>query len=67
MSANHHANQDEKMRQRDREIADSWRIHNDEEISTARLLSMVMDDTGCEVSRVISGLVREGILEAKTP
>lgn len=48
---------------RDKRIADSWNRHNVGDISTPRLLQMVQDDCDCDVSRVISGLVREGVLE----
>ena len=57
----------DSMKRRDKAIADAWNRHNDDDISTERLLQMVQDDTGCDVSRVISGLVREGILEQQEP
>lgn len=55
------------MERRDRRIADSWNRHNTDDVSTPRLLQMVQDDTGCDVSRVISGLVRVGILKSREP
>lgn len=48
---------------KDQKIADSWRLFNDDNISTERLMAMVMDDCNCDLDRMISGLVREGILE----
>lgn len=50
--------QERSMRRRDQQIADAWDRHNDDDISTERLMSMVMDDVGC---------VRMGILEQQEP
>ena len=48
---------------KDEAIALSWDIHNDDEISTPRLLQMVADDNDCDIGDVIDAMVRVGRFE----
>ena len=48
---------------KDEAIALSWDIHNDDEISTPRLLQMVADDNDCDIDDVIDAMVRLGRFE----
>lgn len=48
---------------RDKIIA-SYEWHNDDDISTERLLAMVADDCGCDVSRVADLISRQAAIEA---
>lgn len=53
------------MKQRDMAIVAAWDKFDVDGISTERLLQMVMDETGCEIDRVLRGLEREGIIKRK--
>ena len=44
---------------RDDEIMASWDAHDDDDISTERLLEMVADDCKCEVDDVVETLSRQ--------
>jgi alkylhydroperoxidase family enzyme len=44
-------------------IAASWDAHNDDEISTEQLLDRVSRECGCDVSRVIDGMVEQGLFQ----
>lgn len=47
-------------------ICNAWNMFDDDEISTARLLEMVRQECSLQdVSDVIAGLVKGGILEEK--
>lgn len=54
-----------RMKQRDMAIVAAWDKFDVDGISTERLLQMVMDETGCEIDRVLRGLEREGIIKRK--
>jgi len=51
-----------KKKAKNEAIAASWELHNDDDISTERLLQMVADDCNVDTSRVIDGLVAMGVL-----
>ena len=43
----------------DNEIIESWNAHDDNDVSTEKLLQMVADDCKCEVDDVIETLSRQ--------
>ncbi|HEX3576587.1 MAG TPA: hypothetical protein VHU42_18465 [Rhodopila sp.] len=53
-----------KRRSLDERIAAAWRLHESSEpdISDARLMQMVADDTGADIPRICNALRRSGML-----
>lgn len=56
------------MSKKSKRVAESYHKHNDDEISTARLLQMVVDDCGLEdISEAIDLLVEAGVYKPQPP
>jgi hypothetical protein len=49
----------------DQRILAAYNLHDDDDISTERLLAMVCDDCGCDVSRVVEALRRDAEADNK--
>lgn len=54
----------EEKELREKVILLSYELHDNEDISTERLLQMVADDCLCDISDVIDVLIKKGVFQS---